>query len=412
VTLNTSATVDTTLTYSSAGGFPSTSQYAGVVGGELYVYTSRQFGGTTSAATGVYLTSGTGTSFTVTKDVNGNDVITETAACYLRGTQVLTEAGERAVEELKIGDRVMTRFGGLQRIKWIGRHAYRADFARNNLEVIPVLIRAGALGENSPAHDLYVSPGHSMLIKGTLVLAKSLVNGVTVTQSWLPDIYDYFQPELDTHDCILAQGAWSETFADGPGLRDKFQNRAEFDQLYPDHRTPDTLVCLCAPRPERGAGLAAALSPVVQRASAGIVDGALRGFIDRVDGEWRIDGWAQDADHPDLPVLLEVLVAGTVIGSVLACDFRQDLFDVFGHGNSSFVFESPVRLRPELLRTLEVRRARDGAAVQVNENIRPRPELVVAQSEERDFESLEQRTALMANRNEWRQISSQQAAGR
>jgi autotransporter passenger strand-loop-strand repeat protein len=316
----------------------------------------------------------TGAVFTVTTDGHGDALISE-PVCYLRGTRILTQSGERSIEELKIGDRVVTRFGGLRPIKWIGRSSYLADDVRHDRESIPVHIRTGALGDGLPARDLYISPGHSMLLGGTLVLAKSLVNGITVTQDWLPSTLDYFQVELDTHDCVRAEGAWSETFADGPGLREKFHNLAEFYALFPDHRTPQALVALCAPRPERGPALAEALQPIVERAGARIAPGPLRGFIDRVDGLWKLDGWAQDAVHPDLPVLLEVLIADEVIGTVLACDFRPDLFDVFGHGNSSFVFESPVKLRPELLRTLQVRRASDGAAVPINEHIRPRAEV-------------------------------------
>jgi autotransporter passenger strand-loop-strand repeat protein len=385
VTLNSGGSVDLTAITYSAGETVSVNSSTG----QVFIKN-----GATSSSTSLYLSNYTGATFTVTND-GSTHVLVTAAPCYLRGTRILMPTGERRIEDLKIGDQVVTRFGGIQRIKWIGRHTYSAENVRNDLETIPVHIRAGALDDDLPARDLYVSPGHSMLIGGTLVLAKSLVNGITVTQGWLPGTVDYFQPELDTHDCIVAEGAWSETFADGPGLRDMFHNRAEFDQMFPNHRPPDALVALCAPRPERGAVLAAALQPIVERAGAGIASGPLRGFVDRVDGSWKFDGWAQDADHPELPVLLEVLLADKVIGTVLACDFRKDLFDVFGHGNSSFVFESPVKLRPELLRTLEVRRASDGASVLINENIRPRAEAPV-QHQAPERESAKPRLSLVA----------------
>ncbi len=91
--------------------------------------------------------------------------------CYLRGTRIATPAGDVPVERLAIGDAVVTRFGGYRKIKWIGRQSYGSRFIRNNRNQIPVRIAAGALGQNLPQRDLFVSPGHSMLLGDVLVLA-------------------------------------------------------------------------------------------------------------------------------------------------------------------------------------------------------------------------------------------------
>jgi hypothetical protein len=145
--------------------------------------------------------------FIVANDGHGGTQINvDDPVCYLRGTHILIPSGERCVEDLKIGDAVVTRFGGLRAIKWIGRQSFAAEAIRGNLEQIPVHIRAGALGENLPVRDLYVSPGHSMLIGEVLVLAKSLVNGLTVKQEWIPEKAEYYQLELDRHDCVIAEG--------------------------------------------------------------------------------------------------------------------------------------------------------------------------------------------------------------
>jgi hypothetical protein len=59
-----------------------------------------------------------------------------------------------------------------------------------------------------------------------------------------------------------------------------------------------------------------------------------------------------------------------LIGTVLACDFRADLLKAgIGQGRCSFTFVSPIKLRPALLSTLQVRRAVDGAPVQVARSI-------------------------------------------
>jgi hypothetical protein len=284
--------------------------------------------------------------------------------CYLRGTHILTPTGETRVETLKIGDLVVTRFGGIRRIKWIGRQTFERDAIAGDREKLPVRIRAGALGPQQPAADLYVSPGHSMLIDGQLVLAKSLVNGITITQE-LPaairECVDYYNPELDTHDCVIAEGAFAETFADGPGLRCRFHNAASYADLYPD-APPATQLRLCAPRPERGETLAALVRPIVERASHGIVPGPLRGAIDLITLPDRIDVWAQDTAHPLLPVTLEFLLGDTVIGTAVALDYRADLDAAgVGNGRASARFTCPVAVTQEAAKTLRVRRASDGA---------------------------------------------------
>ena len=66
--------------------------------------------------------------------------------CYLAGTRILTPTGEVAVEDLRIGDTVVTRWQGIQPIKWIGRQSFAERFLKGNRDRIPVRIKAGALG--------------------------------------------------------------------------------------------------------------------------------------------------------------------------------------------------------------------------------------------------------------------------
>jgi len=282
--------------------------------------------------------------------------------CFLRGTRILTPVGLVAIETLGIGDQVVTRFGGVQKIKWIGRQSYDSRFVKKNREKLPVCIHRGAFGDDRPAEKIFVSPGHSLLLGGTLVLASALVNGVTVTQRYgedIPAVVEYFQIELATHDCIIAEGVWAETYADAPGLRAQFHNADEYDALYPDEPPPEDQH-LCAPRPQHGAKLAAALRPVVALADAWIEPGRFEGWIDRVSGWW-IEGWAIDHDHPELPVLLEVFLGSELIGTALACEERADLVEAgIGDGRRAFFFSPASRLRPEVWTKVNLRRARDG----------------------------------------------------
>ena len=282
------------------------------------------------------------------------------AVCYLRGTRILTAAGEVPVEEIREGDLVATRFAGLLPVRWIGRQAFARRFVQNHRGKIPVRIAAGALGNGLPLRELFVSPAHSMLLGEVLVLARQLVNGVTITQDFAlmgdPETIEYFQLELDAHDCVLAEGSWSESFADGPGLRAQFHNLAEFLRRHPDYVEP-AQVPLCAPRPEQGAAFEAALRPVLAQARCGLVPGPLEGWIDDVT-DTTIAGWALDRYHPELPVELEVWHGTARLGTVLANAARADL-EADYKGHCAFFFTLPSGLPEAAKAELRVRRAGD-----------------------------------------------------
>ena len=314
--------------------------------------------------------SGTGMDFTLTPDLAATGEMLEEVFCYLPGTMILTPSGQVPVERLRSGDALVTRFGGIRRLKWVGIQRYAGRFLARNPDLIPVCIKANALGEGLPLRDLYVSPGHSMLVDDTLLLAKALVNGITVTQDEPPALVTYYSLEFEVHDCVIAEGMFSESYADAPGFRNRFHNAAEFHALYPDYVAPKALQ-LCAPRPESGPALDAALRPLVARAAAHIVPGGLQGFVEAVEADGLIKGWAQDTAHPQLPVLLEIRLGGKVLGSVLACDFRDDLQRAgIGNGFAAFSFRAPKRLSAAQRRKLSVHRVGDGVELACLQGLR------------------------------------------
>jgi hypothetical protein len=297
--------------------------------------------------------------------VSGTSIVGESLIaplCFLRGTEILTPQGPVKIEELAIGDEVVTHFGGISRIKWLGRQSYDRRFAMHNPAKMPVRIAAGALAKDLPRRDLFVSPGHSILIGGQLLLAQLLVNGVTITQGEAPERIDYVHIELDSHDCVLAEGCWAETYADAPGMRAQYHNAAEFDRLYPDHLHAAELV-LCAPRPQEGTALEIALAPVVERAVAKIEPGALIGYIERIENGCTVTGWAIDQAHDYLPVMLEAVVGGEVVGQALACQDRQDVAAA-GYATSRCGFTLQMSTC-SALQDVTLRRVTDGAVLAV-----------------------------------------------
>jgi len=268
------------------------------------------------------------------------------AICYLAGTRILTARGQVAVEALRAGDAVVTRFGGLREIKWIGEQRFAGRFLAGKRDLSPVRIAAGALGEGLPLRELFVSPGHSILLGDVLVLARNLVNGVTITQDEPGEEVHYVQLDLGMHDCVLAEGCWSESFADGPGLRACFHNAAAFYRLVPDYVAPDE-VALCALRPLHGPVLEEVLRPVVARAAmslkqAGARPGRLRGWLEGSRADGTLVGWALDLTNPELPVTLELWHGNTHVDTVLACQPRGDLREAgLGLGQAGFTVVPP-----------------------------------------------------------------------
>lgn len=291
------------------------------------------------------------------------DVLTieEQVACYCLGTRVLTARGEVEVEALSIGDHVMTRDNGLQPIRWIGHRPYRGRFLMANRNLLPICFKKGSLAENVPHRDLWVSIHHAMYIDGLLIEAKDLRNDVSIYQVDSADEVDYFHIELENHDVIIAEGAFSETFLDD-GNRGMFRNAHEYNALYgADDGVP---VRYCAPRLESGFEVQAVRRRLALRAGAArealrARAPALRGYVDKVDTR-SISGWAQTVENPEAPVFLEIFVDGRMIGCALANVYRADL-DEAGLGSGRHGFE--LVLPPELTVSpgaVDVRRALDG----------------------------------------------------
>jgi hypothetical protein len=160
--------------------------------------------------------------------------------CFLRGTAIQTPDGEVPIEALRIGDAVTTASGQAVPIRWIGRQTYRRSGPRWPESVLPIRVAQGALGENTPHTDLYVSPLHALSVDGVLVLAKDLVNGRTITPA-LPDGHEaieYFNLLLDRHEVILAEGAPAETYRPQNGNQEGFSNFVEYERLYPGEPWP------------------------------------------------------------------------------------------------------------------------------------------------------------------------------
>ncbi len=141
--------------------------------------------------------------------------------CFTPGTVIATPTGEKPVETLAVGDRVLTRDNGLQEIRWIGSSRLSAQDLKASPDLRPVLIRSGALEHGLPEADILVSPWHSVLIQSAstrmffdenevLAAAADLtgIEGVDVVDA---NEVTYIHFMFDRHEVVLSNGFWSES---------------------------------------------------------------------------------------------------------------------------------------------------------------------------------------------------------
>ena len=154
---------------------------------------------------------------------NGRVVIFPNVVCFASGTRIRSALGSRTVEDLVLGDIIVTASGAQRPIRWVGHRTIDCRRHPRPAEVMPVRIAAHAFGPNKPARDLYVSPGHAICIDmlgGVLIPAGSLVNGSTIVQVDVESV-TYWHVELDEHEIILAEELPSESYLE-MGNRDFF----------------------------------------------------------------------------------------------------------------------------------------------------------------------------------------------
>ena len=133
----------------------------------------------------------------------------ENIICFTPGTRILTETGERPVESLRPGDRVITRDHGAQPVRWIGKSTVpgRGRFA-------PVRVASHVIGAR---RDLVVSPQHRLLFEGyecellfgtdevLLAAARHLEDGCNVLRQDRA-LVTYIHLMFDAHEVIYAEG--------------------------------------------------------------------------------------------------------------------------------------------------------------------------------------------------------------
>jgi hypothetical protein len=126
------------------------------------------------------------------------------------------------VQDLAVGDLVVTYRGEARPIAWIGTGQVLATRGRRNAAT-PVIIKKGALDDNVPNRDLHVTKGHAILVGDVLIPVEFLVNHRSILWDDLAQEVTLYHIELDTHDVLVADGAPAESYRDD-GNRWLFRN--------------------------------------------------------------------------------------------------------------------------------------------------------------------------------------------
>ncbi|WP_342588815.1 Hint domain-containing protein [Roseovarius aestuariivivens] len=180
--------------------------------------------------------------------------------CFTPGTFIATPDGERLVEDLRVGDRIITRDNGLQEIRWVGRRDLTGPELMAAPHLKPILIPAGSLGDGLPERDIMASPQHRVLINNkrsalyfedreVLAAAKHLTSVKGVTRVEVSAV-SYIHFMFDQHEVVLSNGIWTESFQPGEQVLDGMgrAHRNELFELFPELARSDGLKAYKAAR--------------------------------------------------------------------------------------------------------------------------------------------------------------------
>ena len=164
--------------------------------------------------------------------MKGTINITDNGACYSKGSLILTNQGYVPIENIKEGDKVVTKGkisnnGFLENninnneetVIWIGKYKVK----NLNSTSRPICIKKDALGKDYPFVDLYVSPGHRLLLNNQMITANNIINDKTIYQDNNCEFVEYYHLECKEHSAIYANGVLAETYIESDN-RSVFEN--------------------------------------------------------------------------------------------------------------------------------------------------------------------------------------------
>lgn len=195
----------------------------------------------------------TGVTFSIDINANTPTDLPGFVPCFASGTRIMTRRGNRAVEDIRVGDTVIGTDGRHHQVIWRGQRT--VDLTRLSGEayrkLVPVRIRSGVTNGHGPTTDLIVSQQHRILLRhpiaqtlfglnGGFAAAKSLVGSLATYAEDLTEV-TYHHILCAEHVTLLANGVEAESLYLGDVTVSSVRPevRQEFEMLFPDLCKPD-----------------------------------------------------------------------------------------------------------------------------------------------------------------------------
>ncbi|WP_107496778.1 Hint domain-containing protein [Thalassobius sp. I31.1] len=172
--------------------------------------------------------------------------------CFTADTCILTSDGAKPIQNIQVGDLIVTADNGLKPVRWFGSNKISRARLESNHKLRPIRITAGALGHNLPQRDLVVSRQHRILVSSEATSQlfshnAALISAIKLTE--LPGIFiddacdsvEYFHFLCDAHEIVYAEGIPTESLYTGTeALRTvNPQAREEILQIFPELKEKD-----------------------------------------------------------------------------------------------------------------------------------------------------------------------------
>jgi len=178
----------------------------------------------------------------------------EDVPCFASGTMIATAEGEKAVEDIAVGDLVRTRENDFQPVRWVGSRFLGQSNLETSPQLRPIRISANSLGTGLPKTDLLVSPQHRILIRSRIVERCFDVTEVLVAAKQLTEMpgieiaedlkkVEYFHILFDQHEIIFSNSAETESLYTGAEALKSVDSsaREEIFSLFPALAETDAL---------------------------------------------------------------------------------------------------------------------------------------------------------------------------